>query len=812
MKKRIFSLALASTMVLGTFGTVMAADEVLENKPFVDGYPGGVFKPDNSITRGEVTKLVAVAKDFATQNSSYPDVQDHWANKYIGALSAYLKGYPDGEFKADNEMTRAEFATLMSRINDSDIKPSAKSFTDIGNHWAEDDIKRMAAAGVIEGYEDGTFKPDQPVTRAEAVTMILRNEGINPDPDIASKVTNPFSDVTNEAWYIEEVLTASGLYKYVQDENGNRKVVANDDVEKIESAKVIDKVITDESEDLLVELAVNGEKLPVDYASFYAEGYHISNDQWKVEDSKGNDASDIIVWKAIGGDYVPTLDPDEMDLDEVYTVSFPIAHQGNYFTVATGTVQKVKAANAKVKSLDSLVIKRESCDGDTLLDLKSDTLVGGFLDGTRDETAVLTKINATVNGGTLNLLDTSIAGDVKIESSNENVVEVKRGAAGEVKLYARMAGKATITVTYGDLKITKEITVVKEERKVREVKANVSEVNLLNGQSSTVIISLFDQYGDPFSLDCTDEDLTEYIHANIKGDAVVQVNSITPMNGNSKFEAVLEAVSPGTGYIYVTMIDDAYKNEVKVFKLPVNVTDLNTLGEKKVVVEDTAETKDYSKDFELDLNDSKDDKVLFNISQFTKEGAFSGKVKDLKFEIDNPAIISVANGTDDNFLVTAKKKGVAEITLRDSDDNVVAKVKVTVIDSEKSDEITGVNYRVDAKTTIKGAPLNAIGDYRLSDFVFGDAIKTNVASLSTPVIENGQVKVDGKVVGKVKVEVYTYDADDNATKTVIENANEADVLVTLADKDGERKAKVSVEVISNDGTEFDKVYELDLAK
>jgi hypothetical protein len=148
----------------------------LASKGIISGYPDGIFKPGNSITRAEFAKMICIAMGWTIENptiSSFSDVtRDYWALRYIETAKAYgiISGYPDGTFRPNNHITRAEIAKVIAGI--LNLPAGSSAFTDIGTHWAKDYISACVTAGVINGYPDNTFRPDSTATRAEAAKMI----------------------------------------------------------------------------------------------------------------------------------------------------------------------------------------------------------------------------------------------------------------------------------------------------------------------------------------------------------------------------------------------------------------------------------------------------------------------------------------------------------------------------------------------------------------------------------------------------------------------------------------------------------------
>ena len=169
-------------------GTVTIPDDVptglngKDHYAYVVGYPDGMVYPQKNITRAEVaTIFFRLLEDKTreanmTKSNSYNDMKDGaWYTCAVSTLSkmGIIKGYEDGSFKPDASISRAEFAAIAARFDpDGDKTPA--TFSDVSSHWAKDEISIAANHGWIKGYEDGSFKPDQKITRAETMTLVNR--------------------------------------------------------------------------------------------------------------------------------------------------------------------------------------------------------------------------------------------------------------------------------------------------------------------------------------------------------------------------------------------------------------------------------------------------------------------------------------------------------------------------------------------------------------------------------------------------------------------------------------------------------------
>ena len=199
---------------------------------YIAGYEDGTVRPDGNITRAEVATIFfrLMTDEYRetcwSTSSGFTDVTAaNWYNNAISttANAGWVSGYPDGTFRPDAYITRAEFATIAARFL-SDVYGGTSMFTDITGHWAEDYINRAAAAGWINGYADGTFRPNAYITRAEAVTLINRMLDRAPDANhlLADMVRWP--DNPETAWYYADIQEATNSHDYTRAGTGNYEV------------------------------------------------------------------------------------------------------------------------------------------------------------------------------------------------------------------------------------------------------------------------------------------------------------------------------------------------------------------------------------------------------------------------------------------------------------------------------------------------------------------------------------------------------------------------------------------------------------
>ena len=204
---------------------------------YVRGYADGSFRPGNSITRAEMSmilfRLLDSANKYTPMSNNFSDVTTGWYAQAVSYLASrsIVTGYPDGTFRPNAPITRAELTAVMSRFFDlSD--GTLHSFTDVNdNHWAVRYIINAVNRGWVIGFEDDTFRPDNSTTRAEAVTMLNRILIRRPNPATIRATLYPhldyyfnmdalFTDITNSHWAYYDIMEAAVEHLYTLDENG----------------------------------------------------------------------------------------------------------------------------------------------------------------------------------------------------------------------------------------------------------------------------------------------------------------------------------------------------------------------------------------------------------------------------------------------------------------------------------------------------------------------------------------------------------------------------------------------------------------
>ncbi len=189
---------------------------------YMNGYPDGAFKPERGISRAQLAAAMVRGLGLESEINENPatgfdDVAPtHWAAGYIGVAvdMGLMTGYPDGEFKPERIISRAEMALFSARyekLSFTEHKGAVSAISDVGSHWGASAIDAIAASGIMTGYEDGTFAPNRDLKRSEAVVIINRLLRRGP----LYKLESPaWSDVSESHWAYHDIAEASLDHHY----------------------------------------------------------------------------------------------------------------------------------------------------------------------------------------------------------------------------------------------------------------------------------------------------------------------------------------------------------------------------------------------------------------------------------------------------------------------------------------------------------------------------------------------------------------------------------------------------------------------
>lgn len=193
-----------------------------EHFAYIKGYENGMFKPGKGVTRAEAAQMLySLLRDQSWEKKSFSDVGTQWYADAVGVMAGLgvIRGYTDGTFRPGREITRAEFVTMA--VNCDTIAEGELSFSDVSsNSWAVPYIATASAKGWISGFQDGSFHPDDKITRAQAVTIINKMLGRCADAEILSKSdAKNFYDVFPGNWAYGNILEAATNHSYTHGAN-----------------------------------------------------------------------------------------------------------------------------------------------------------------------------------------------------------------------------------------------------------------------------------------------------------------------------------------------------------------------------------------------------------------------------------------------------------------------------------------------------------------------------------------------------------------------------------------------------------------
>ena len=217
---------------------------------YVSGTPEGTIEPNAYITREEVATIFfrlltdRSRANYITDYNPFPDVDSsRWSFYPIVTMNnaGIMHGYDDGNFAPSGYITRAEFAVVAAQFSDAEYN-GADLFSDISGHWAREYINRAASEGWISGYPDGSFGPDDYITRAQVMALV--NEVLDRAPDadymLDDMITWP-DNADESAWYYEDVQEATNSHSYVWRNSGR----TSEEWEDLIDTRTLDELVRD---------------------------------------------------------------------------------------------------------------------------------------------------------------------------------------------------------------------------------------------------------------------------------------------------------------------------------------------------------------------------------------------------------------------------------------------------------------------------------------------------------------------------------------------------------------------------------------
>ncbi len=207
-----------------------------EHIAYVSGYDDNTVRPEAEITRAEVATIFyrllndeTREKYFSSENNFSDVDDDSWYNEAVSTMfnMGVIRGYPSGEFKPNEKITRAEFAVIAARFDDRETAVKDYRFEDMKGHWAKSEVARAVANGWVLGYEDNTFRAENNITRAEAITLINRVLQRVPESkeDLLDEMIVWVDNADENQWYYLAVQEATNSHEYSRKANGYEKWV-----------------------------------------------------------------------------------------------------------------------------------------------------------------------------------------------------------------------------------------------------------------------------------------------------------------------------------------------------------------------------------------------------------------------------------------------------------------------------------------------------------------------------------------------------------------------------------------------------------
>lgn len=239
----------------------------LVEKGAIEGFGNGEFRPNEPLTRGQIAKVLAIALDLDIDKNAktdFPDAKDHWASSYIKAiqdqLPGVINGFPDGTFRPEDPVTREQLAKIVAEAYDLEKDENADiNFTDIGG-WSKDFIETLASLGIVEGVGGGLFNPAGPVTRAQAAVFVHRTEVEEARKEVPKKPAAELQVVSVTAINAKEIKVEFNkkLNKSSAENRGNYKFFVNGSERT--TADSITPFLQDDDKTVILQIK-NGEEL-----------------------------------------------------------------------------------------------------------------------------------------------------------------------------------------------------------------------------------------------------------------------------------------------------------------------------------------------------------------------------------------------------------------------------------------------------------------------------------------------------------------------------------------------------------------------
>lgn len=688
----------------------------LVEKGAIEGFGNGEFRPNEPLTRGQIAKVLAIALDLDIDKNAktdFPDAKDHWASSYIKAiqdqLPGVINGFPDGTFRPEDPVTREQLAKIVVEAYDLEKDENADiNFTDIGG-WSKDYIETLASLGIVEGVGGGLFNPTGLVTRAQAAVFVHRTE-------VEEARKKPAAE-----FHVDSV-SAINAYTLTITGTGLKGLTAED-------ITVEDNTVS------TVTVAEDGKTATV-----------------KLKNPLVVDVATKVTIKDASFDVTYKIEVTEVKIAE-----------GQIFDDDTEKQFIQILVNGKAVTAQELITA-----GYTVKFEATDKRSGGA------------PANIFTNGS-----DTSTTGELRDD------------------LYTLLDGKASVDF-YVTLTLTKGSEVfVTPNTKITIKNLDSAVSNITNGVIRVKSNSTFDSEFDLVSSTLVSGDTAKFteLHVTVGGtkeivnlDGLSSMYSVTSSDESvisvNKADYTLTAEGPGTATITVTYGGQTYTKTLtvksekrKIASAKLNKTSVNigkgekARGDFKVqILDQYGDPVNATPGTDFTVHSSDETvAIVHEIGEASKDGKLEFKV--------------IVEGVD---------TGTADFTIRNAaDTRIGSSVRVNV-----TDNVTISKYTLTVDNSISGGDVAKVNEALEASNLPQDATKNNVSTTSTiDTRDKKYVKIDVKAFNSANQQLPAPTADEDFTVTAV-NASDSDVLDSKFGTDGvyAKDDYLIVKAGSNDGT------------
>ena len=315
----------------------------------------GIFNPQGNLTRGQAASLLANTLGLDVDEdatSGFDDLEGHWSDAYVAAIQAELPGvidgYTDGTFRPENNITRQEMAKITVEAFDLSLNTNAITNFSDNNGWGAEYVETLASLGILGGYTDGTIRPENDITRAEAAVFVHRTEvesvrldvelDISAETGVAGFITLPgqtdnsgikvevngYETETNRNGYFELESVSPGTYDLKASKTGYASYEESVVVEADQASAVVEELSTLSAANIVLNATAidSFSGAALDSADVKLEVFNTNLDRWVTLDETTTNASGVF-------EFDQTDVNDDFDFGKEYRVTLSNAYADN---------------------------------------------------------------------------------------------------------------------------------------------------------------------------------------------------------------------------------------------------------------------------------------------------------------------------------------------------------------------------------------------------------------------------------------------------------------------------------------------------